>query len=545
MSVAMIGPKFYARSRDDKPLAFGKLYTYQAQTNTPKPTYQSEDQVVENTNPVILNGEGYANIYLSGSYKMVLKDADENEIWSADPVTASQPNEWVNCLTATYASPISFKVSGNLTAEYEVNRSVRINNGALEYAYSVIVDSSYALGETTVIVSDSFVTTGIIEVCSSIVGPNSATISSLKIVALSKGVLDSEVISSADKVTVLDDIIYIYDSPTQKTWLKPALNGNGEKIVNFVDGTLTTTGGTYVITEAKTFAINLLTPNQNLNVLGSTGDPLPGSTPTDYDLNKEIAAGWKVLSKAEEITYISGVLNSANNTGVVRRSYDRDPAKVLTNETLFGSVIDGNGIQVLAGTLLDDGVAISVDANQVHIDWDFAVLSDGIRFPQLSTETGIASSISDKESMDEWYKGDRRRITEYKGAIAFDLDSVAWLTEDVTTADIIVGGTGWTKVNFGGIGINQTVQDLTSSRVSNQTYTNTTDSPISVYITPADDNLNSTLTVNKPGETPVVFGRTDLGSNFLSGMNAIVPVGYEYEHNVSAINTLFNWSELR
>ena len=69
MAVAMIGPKFYAWDRNGKPLAFGKLYTYQARTNTPKPTYQSEDQVVENTNPVILNGEGYANVYLDGSYK--------------------------------------------------------------------------------------------------------------------------------------------------------------------------------------------------------------------------------------------------------------------------------------------------------------------------------------------------------------------------------------------------------------------------------------------------------------------------------------------
>ena len=53
MSVAMIGPKFYGWDKNGKPLAFGKLYTYQARTNTPKDTYQSEDQQVANTNPVI------------------------------------------------------------------------------------------------------------------------------------------------------------------------------------------------------------------------------------------------------------------------------------------------------------------------------------------------------------------------------------------------------------------------------------------------------------------------------------------------------------
>ena len=80
MSVSMIGPKFYAWGRDGLPLAFGKLYTYKARTNAPKDTYQSEDGIVANTNPVILNGEGYANVYLDGSYKVVLKDSDDNEI---------------------------------------------------------------------------------------------------------------------------------------------------------------------------------------------------------------------------------------------------------------------------------------------------------------------------------------------------------------------------------------------------------------------------------------------------------------------------------
>lgn len=173
MAVSMIGPKFYAWDRNGKPLAFGKLYTYQARTNTPKPTYQSEDQQVENTNPVILNGEGYANVYLDGSYKMVLKDDKDNEIWSSDPVTAAKAEEWVNCLTATYLSPTSFKVNGNFVSEYEPGRRVRIDNGAAQYSYSTIQSSTFASGETTIVIPDPVVTTGIQEVCASIVGPES------------------------------------------------------------------------------------------------------------------------------------------------------------------------------------------------------------------------------------------------------------------------------------------------------------------------------------------------------------------------------------
>lgn len=169
MAVSMIGPKFYAWDRNGKPLAGGKLYTYQARTNTPKATYQSEDQEVENTNPVILNGEGYANVYLDGSYKMVLKDSKDAEIWSSDPVTSAQANEWTNCFAATYVGPNAFKVAGNQTDIYIVGRTLRINNNAAEYEYTQVQSAVYAAGETSVVVTDAVITTGLNSVCTSVV----------------------------------------------------------------------------------------------------------------------------------------------------------------------------------------------------------------------------------------------------------------------------------------------------------------------------------------------------------------------------------------
>lgn len=173
MAVAMIGPKFYAWDRNGKPLAFGKLYTYQARTNNPKDTYQSEDQIVPNSNPVILNGEGYANVYLSGSYKMVLKDADENEIWSSDPVSSAEPSEWVVCLTATYVSSTTVKVNGNFTTQYSVGRRVRIDNNTSDYSYSTVKSVVFAANETTIELFDPVITTGVREICASIVTPDS------------------------------------------------------------------------------------------------------------------------------------------------------------------------------------------------------------------------------------------------------------------------------------------------------------------------------------------------------------------------------------
>ncbi|MCK5023779.1 MAG: hypothetical protein KAS04_06390, partial [Candidatus Aenigmarchaeota archaeon] len=173
MAVAMIGPKFYGWDKNGKPLAFGKLYTKLAGTDIDKDTWTNEDQQVENSNPVILNGEGYADVYLSGSYKMILTDADDNEIWSQDPVSSSSSEEWVNCQAATYVSPTSFKVTGDYTDIYSDSRAVRLDQGEADYQYSFVSSSSFSGGETTVILLESIVLVGLTEVCSSIVGSKS------------------------------------------------------------------------------------------------------------------------------------------------------------------------------------------------------------------------------------------------------------------------------------------------------------------------------------------------------------------------------------
>lgn len=61
-----------------RPLVGGKVYFYEAGTTTPKDTYTSSTGLVANTNPVILNSRGEADIWLgSGAYKMVVTDASD------------------------------------------------------------------------------------------------------------------------------------------------------------------------------------------------------------------------------------------------------------------------------------------------------------------------------------------------------------------------------------------------------------------------------------------------------------------------------------
>lgn len=70
-----------------KPLASGKLYSYSAGTTTPKATYTDRTASVSNPNPVILDGNGEANIWINtGYFKFVLKNSTGSTIWTVDQV---------------------------------------------------------------------------------------------------------------------------------------------------------------------------------------------------------------------------------------------------------------------------------------------------------------------------------------------------------------------------------------------------------------------------------------------------------------------------
>lgn len=62
--------------RNGKPLVGGKVFTYEANTTTPKLTYADPDGNAPNTNPVILDQAGRAKIYAdSGAYRVQVFDS--------------------------------------------------------------------------------------------------------------------------------------------------------------------------------------------------------------------------------------------------------------------------------------------------------------------------------------------------------------------------------------------------------------------------------------------------------------------------------------
>ena len=81
--------QFFAANGD--PLVGGKLYSYEAGTTTPRVTYTNAQGNVANTNPIILDSRGEANIWLNAtSYKFKLTASNDVEIWTVDNITTAE-----------------------------------------------------------------------------------------------------------------------------------------------------------------------------------------------------------------------------------------------------------------------------------------------------------------------------------------------------------------------------------------------------------------------------------------------------------------------
>lgn len=96
------------------PLSGGLLYFYVTGTTTPTDTYNAEDLLTANANPVVLDSLGRAgDIFLDPdvTYKAVLKTSAGVTIWTADPVVDPAAN--VTASVQVYAGDPNGNVAGN------------------------------------------------------------------------------------------------------------------------------------------------------------------------------------------------------------------------------------------------------------------------------------------------------------------------------------------------------------------------------------------------------------------------------------------------
>jgi hypothetical protein len=82
-------PKQQIYGSDGNPLVGGKIYTYAAGTTTPLATYTDAGAGTANTNPIILNSLGQANIWLTtASYKFSVYTSADVLLYTVDNISA-------------------------------------------------------------------------------------------------------------------------------------------------------------------------------------------------------------------------------------------------------------------------------------------------------------------------------------------------------------------------------------------------------------------------------------------------------------------------
>lgn len=131
-----------------QPLAGGLVYTYAAGTTTPKATYNTSVGDISNTNPVVLDSEGYADIYLgSGNYKIDVKTSAGVSL-PGYPVDNVEGTVFLlDTITASSSTSIAMAI-GEKVFEIEANKSFPDNAWVL-ISYDDDPLDHYMIGQVT------------------------------------------------------------------------------------------------------------------------------------------------------------------------------------------------------------------------------------------------------------------------------------------------------------------------------------------------------------------------------------------------------------
>lgn len=107
------------------PLVGGKVGTFYAGTDDPAPTWTDYELTSYNTNPVILDSDGRALIFLNGSYKIVVKDANDVPIYTVDNVNSLDDHDFSGLVADTDDLNSTVTTAFAITGNYSVQLSDR------------------------------------------------------------------------------------------------------------------------------------------------------------------------------------------------------------------------------------------------------------------------------------------------------------------------------------------------------------------------------------------------------------------------------------
>lgn len=357
------------------PLSGGKLYTYEAGTTTPLAAYTTAEGDVPQPNPVILNSLGTLDdpLYLANgvAYKIIVKTSagvslglEYDDIYGVAAADTTA-DEWLEFTgTFTYVSSTSFTVSGDQTSIFQVSRKLKTQNTA-GIAYSNIASATYSAPDTTVTVTNTFLTldSGLSQIWYGFLEP---THSSIPETTIGTAVRVGTQVEAQDALgvyseTETDDAIdaAIAAIPSASVF-NPVINGDFAVDQEFAGASVTVTSGAalkYVIdgwyawcTGANvTFQTTTVAGRKRARFTGAASNTLVGFATRMESINTaDFASKFATISallSSSSITTVNWGLYYANSTdafGTVasptRTTIDTGSFTITSTETAYSDI---------------------------------------------------------------------------------------------------------------------------------------------------------------------------------------------------------------
>ena len=142
-------PKLQFFDLNGAPLSGGLLYTYEAGTTTPLASYTDSTGNFANTNPIVLDSRGEANVWLGADiYKFALYTSVGVLIWTVDNINGSTfASNATGDGTTTAFSVVNGFTAIYINGVYQNRNTYTVTNGTVTFTeappYTSIIEVVY------------------------------------------------------------------------------------------------------------------------------------------------------------------------------------------------------------------------------------------------------------------------------------------------------------------------------------------------------------------------------------------------------------------
>jgi hypothetical protein len=277
-----------------QPLAGGKVYTYSAGTTSAKSVYTDSAKTTPAANPVILDGYGRSQVYADGSYKFVIKDADDVTLMTIDNleyVSSQNPSTLsTSALTALGAT------IGSLTASLGTLTNMTISSATItlgrlispEIANASMTGTINSPTVTNGTFTDSVITGGTISPATFTLAAGASSIATptLPTNAANKGYVDAQIASEISSQTASTVITSGLSTTSFSGAAAPAI-GSATYVPNSTTTIVNSSAATVTVMLFNNFAFensNGATASVNITATlrSESGDVIDSNTGTLY-----------------------------------------------------------------------------------------------------------------------------------------------------------------------------------------------------------------------------------------------------------------------